>query len=345
MVNLIKTSKANMNSFYHILKSKIFNKNVPLMVNFIITEVCNSSCKYCNIPSIKKRKKEMNTKEIKKMIDNLQKKGLVRIHITGGEPLLRKDIGEIIDHAKKKKVMTFITTNSKLIEEKIEKLKNLDLLFLCLNGKKKNHDVLRGKGNYDLVIKSINLAKKNNINLALNMILTNNNLEDVDHVVDIARQNNIKINFTPVFNNDLARADYKDIKSIRVTDEALKKVFSKLILLKKKEGIVLNSLNYLRFIEKNGLKEYPEKKCVMGKLGFVVNPDGGVVPCYKYVDSKKILTNGVKDGWEKAITNTKVPNCNLCNHNNHIEQNRLLNFSFNSLLNLFENYNIFEKRK
>ena len=70
----------------------IFNK--PRSVNFCITYRCNNRCSYCNLHSFKT--KEMKTNEIKQILNLFKKIGVRRIGFTGGEPLLREDIGDLI---------------------------------------------------------------------------------------------------------------------------------------------------------------------------------------------------------------------------------------------------------
>ncbi len=320
-------------------------KNIPLMVNLVTTNRCNSNCMYCKINRAD-RTYEMSTNEILEMISKLSKMGMHRIHFTGGEPLLRHDLGKIIQHAKQNKQLIILTTNAFGLEEKIDEIKDVDLLFVCLNGSKDIHEKLRGRGSFDATIKALELARINKINVAINMIITKYNIDQLDYVMDIARTYGVKVNFTPVYDNNLARVKKRDIKHLQASDEELMNIFVKIIKLKKNEKNVLNSMEYLKFIKNDGLRDFPINKCLMGKLAFIIAPNGDVMPCYKYLDYHNQGTtfkNGLKEGWEKAILETRVPKCNMCNYNCHIEQNLLLHFSWSSLLNLFENYNIFQK--
>lgn len=72
--------------------------NFPEIINFRITSRCNHNCKYCYGP---KNIKELSFPELKKIFNLFHKRGVKVAVLTGGEPLLREDIGEIFQELKK----------------------------------------------------------------------------------------------------------------------------------------------------------------------------------------------------------------------------------------------------
>ena len=78
---------------HSILKSKLLKKSSPLTVGWSLTNRCNHECKYCGIPNVKSN--ELTTEQIFSIIDELSELGTKIIQFTGGEPLLRDDIGKI----------------------------------------------------------------------------------------------------------------------------------------------------------------------------------------------------------------------------------------------------------
>ena len=103
----------------------ILRSTVPISVNISVTDRCNFSCTHCNIP--KRQSKELATKEIFTIVDALDKAGTMKISLCGGEPLMRQDIGQIIDYIKSKKIMADIVTNGALVRQKIDEIKNVDV--------------------------------------------------------------------------------------------------------------------------------------------------------------------------------------------------------------------------
>jgi len=73
----------------------------PFSVMFELTYECNFDCIHCYVRGSRKEKRELNTKEVFSVLDELKKMGIFRIGFTGGEPLLRKDIFDILDYANK----------------------------------------------------------------------------------------------------------------------------------------------------------------------------------------------------------------------------------------------------
>lgn len=136
------------------------------------TMSCNLSCVHCYVPSSPniKIKNELSTEEIFKIIDFAHKKNVREIRLTGGEPLIRKDIIDIINYATSKGLFVSIETNGLLIsEEFLQSLKDpLKVSFgVSLDGPKEIHEKIRGKGTFDKTVNSIVLLKKYNINYTI----------------------------------------------------------------------------------------------------------------------------------------------------------------------------------
>jgi MoaA/NifB/PqqE/SkfB family radical SAM enzyme len=64
----------------------------------MLTRKCNFRCRGCNVWS-QQDTQELETEEVKRGLDILKELGVVDLVLSGGDPLLRKDIGEIIDYA------------------------------------------------------------------------------------------------------------------------------------------------------------------------------------------------------------------------------------------------------
>ena len=108
-----------------IVNYKMFRKRTPLAVCWLVTNRCNFKCSYCKI--WKEKTRETPTKDALSLIDQLAELGTQRLSIFGGEPLLRKDIGKIIDHAVDSGLFTGLGSNGLLVPKKINLLKKLDM--------------------------------------------------------------------------------------------------------------------------------------------------------------------------------------------------------------------------
>ncbi|MBE3116664.1 radical SAM protein, partial [Candidatus Bathyarchaeota archaeon] len=103
----------------------------PHHAQWLITRKCNYRCLGCNVWK-EQDQNELSTAEIKKGLDILKKMGIVELVLSGGDPLLRDDIGEIINHASK----LFVTTvydNGSMATKKIDSLRNVDFVAISID--------------------------------------------------------------------------------------------------------------------------------------------------------------------------------------------------------------------
>ncbi len=107
-----------------VLGHKFFGLARPLNVMLAVTDRCNSRCRYCNIPG--RGHPDETTEQLLKLIDEIAAAGAVRLGLWGGEPLLRDDIGELVDHAKSRGLYVTMDTNGLLWPERAAELRALD---------------------------------------------------------------------------------------------------------------------------------------------------------------------------------------------------------------------------
>lgn len=111
----------------------------PLSVCWQITTKCNLNCKYCLSSSGADGEYGLSTEEAKKVIRELGELGINRLDFTGGEPLIRKDLGELIQCSKENNINTIVTTNTTLLnDENIEYLKMADLVQVSIDRPKRS---------------------------------------------------------------------------------------------------------------------------------------------------------------------------------------------------------------
>ncbi len=131
------------------IMTRIFRHTFPVAMTFAVTYKCQCNCKHCSAGRhLRNDLRELSTKEAKAMIDQSQNLGVALIAFTGGEPLLRDDIYELISYVDKRKAMPILFTNGLLLsEENIDKLVDAGLysLFVSIDSPiPEEHDQLRG---------------------------------------------------------------------------------------------------------------------------------------------------------------------------------------------------------
>ncbi|WP_297476935.1 radical SAM protein [Thermococcus sp.] len=141
--------------------------NAPAVVIFELTRNCNLNCKHCIVSAGKPLPNELTTEEWLKLVDEISDYA-VRLTLTGGEPLVHPGFFRILERAKEKGLSIRLLTNGTLLEEHAEELGGLldakvDEVQVSLDGRKKTHDSIRGKGSYEKTIAGIKALVRENL--------------------------------------------------------------------------------------------------------------------------------------------------------------------------------------
>ncbi|MBR9678275.1 MAG: radical SAM protein [Nanoarchaeota archaeon] len=306
-----------------IIKHYVFGKQIPLIITHIITYKCNLKCEYCGI--WKQKIQELETSEIKKIIDFFAEKGTISWEIGGGEPLLRKDIGEIIDHAKSKKMLVSLNTNGHLFEKRIDSLKNLDSIVFSIDGTEKIHDKIKRKGSYKKTLQSLELARKKGFKTLISTVISKINYNHLEDVLKIAKEKGVKIGFQPVHVDA-----YNDKKMVLTEEEFMESKKTIENFMKKNPGIVHQSKNYLDLMHKILFRK-KKIKCFAGKLFFNLLPDGNLTPCW-FKQIRKI--NPLK----QSLNKLKVENKCSCTPTCYLRYNSLFSLQPGEIIFFLKNF-------
>lgn len=161
----------------------------PVLSELAITYRCNLKCRFCyagcnDTSNPINSHDELSTKQLKKLIDIIFLDAKVpSISFTGGEPLLRKDLPELVAHAKKHGMRVNLITNGTYIDTKTGKKlvkSGLDSAQVSLEGiKATTHDELVGlKGAFKKALNGVEIFKKLGIHIHTNTTLTRKNIEE-----------------------------------------------------------------------------------------------------------------------------------------------------------------------
>ncbi len=102
-------------AFWQNIHRNARQKEFPLRVMFELTYRCNFFCKHCYVPLCNRKLKELGTKQVFSILDQLAETGCFYLGFTGGEPFIRRDFLKILEHAKKKGFSPIVYTNGSLI--------------------------------------------------------------------------------------------------------------------------------------------------------------------------------------------------------------------------------------
>ncbi|MFP3232316.1 MAG: TIGR04053 family radical SAM/SPASM domain-containing protein [Sulfolobaceae archaeon] len=170
----------------------------PHLIFWEVTKACPLTCKHCRANSISSPlPDELSTEEGKKLLEEIAEFGKVVIVFTGGDPLLRKDIFELLTYAKSLGLVTSIAPapSHLLSSETIEKLRGiLSYMSISLDGAQpQTHDWLRGLGSYKYAIKGIETALRYGINIQVNTLVWKRNYEELPEIVKLLKDLGVKV--------------------------------------------------------------------------------------------------------------------------------------------------------
>lgn len=298
---------------FDIIQKKYKDLRIPILAGIALTHRCNQRCLYCRVWDT--RTPELKTKQVLSIIDELAALGTRRFCLTGGEPLLRDDIGRIINFASRKNMFVEVSSNGALVKEKISELANVDVLCLSLDGPEHIHDRIRGNGSFKKVIEAAGILKKNGINVYFRSVISKKNLACINAIMDIAKKFRISFIFQPASPLLLGT---NHVNPLAASADEYREVFDRLIIEKKKNSdLVLNSLAGLRYFHKY-LHIWPKPKrisCISGRLLFHIEPNGMLYPCINGCHYDIRCLGGIsclKSGVEKAVRNLPETICSGC---------------------------------
>ncbi|MHC4182850.1 MAG: 12,18-didecarboxysiroheme deacetylase [Planctomycetota bacterium] len=173
-----------------------FSKDKKPVVVWNVGQRCNLKCVHCYSQSKDiEYPNELNTKEAKAMLDGLAEYGAPVILFSGGEPLMREDLMELITYARDKGLRAVISTNGTLItEEKAEELKKFGLSYvgISLDGLKETNDKFRGiDGAFDDALQGIRNCLKLGIKVGLRFTINKRNAQDIPGIFELIEKEKI----------------------------------------------------------------------------------------------------------------------------------------------------------
>ncbi len=173
-----------------------FSRDKRPVVVWNVTRRCNLKCVHCysNSQSIK-YSGELSTEEGKKLISDLADFGCPVILFSGGEPLMREDLPELVQFAADKGIRAVISTNGTLIsEQKAAVFAGIGLSYMgvSLDGIGEIHDSFRGvKGAFDAAVRGIRNCQEAGIKVGVRFTITGKNSAEIPPIFDFIEGNNI----------------------------------------------------------------------------------------------------------------------------------------------------------
>lgn len=312
--------------------------SAPLFVIWEITGACNLRCEHCLSSAGKPLPNELSTEEAMRLLDRLEAMKVFNINLSGGEPLMRPDIFDIIDYASEKNFSVDLLTNGALITEKVlNRLEDSNIfnVQVSIDGIGETHDSFRGKkGTYERAINAIKLLRDANYNVSISSTVTKQNMSEIPRIIDMAIDLGISSFKTTLFMP--AGRGKSNIDKYVLTRQDTKD-FTYMMIEKKKEvgnSIIINSETDYPWLVKGLDKKVLESMkldnsskigCTAGSSSFYITPDGKIAPCpfLRELVAGNVRESDLKEIWDNSPTfdifrnitrGSLKGNCNDCEY-------------------------------
>jgi AdoMet-dependent heme synthase len=295
------------------------HRPAPLEVGWDVTYRCNARCAYCtnwttNYPV-------MPLAKVAALIERVARMGTFQMSLSGGEPLTRKDIVDIVTMVKSAGMRCSVVSNGSLGREELYRRlmqAGLDSITFSLDGASKEaHERFRHGTSFEKVLSSIrtcvDLKEKDGYptRVSTNTVLTNANVDEIPKIAALVRAMGVQdFKFQPVWRQHYVpehlkhrqEDDFNDVYGFTRENEALLERAVRLI----REVGASNHPDYTDRIGDfyRGTDRARAVPCYALRAFLFIDADGNVFPCGKVQEK---LGNILDDGWEDPIAMLDTP--------------------------------------
>ncbi|MDD5083165.1 MAG: radical SAM protein, partial [Dehalococcoidales bacterium] len=267
----------------------------PPRMDLALTYSCNNNCYFCYTGGPRKMM-ELSTAAWKKAIDKLWDSGVPQIVFTGGEPTLRNDLVELVEHSRE--FVTGLVTNGRKLSSLAGELNRAELDYVQVSLEShlpEVHDRMVGvNGAWKETRDGIAAALKNDLAVITNTTLTRDNLAFFPDQIQFG----FDVGLRAMACNTLicsGRGTCRK-KDAGVSLEDLKGTLSKALEVAHRVGVKLEWYSPTCYKQFNPIEfGFGVKACSAAQYNMTIEPDGSVIPCQSWFKDK--LGDILKDAW------------------------------------------------
>lgn len=282
-------------------------REYPLrMVAWELTRNCNLACLHCRASAANRPyNAELTTEDCKGIMDEIAAFSSPIIILTGGEPLLRADILEIVGYGTKLGLRLVLATNGTILNRRqalLLKEAGIKRISLSIDGKdKKGHDRLRGaNGSFDGAINAAKVLRDIGMPFQINTTVTPLNMDEMDDLYGLVRSIGA-VAWHIFFLVPVGRGAALNTKGLdAVTYERLLERFYGIEVKGEIEIKVTCAPHYYRIVEEKGGKPRAAG-CLAGRSFMFISNTGIAQPCgYLEIASGDVRKEGVRRVWDES---------------------------------------------
>ncbi len=277
----------------------------PSLISWNLTKMCNLRCPHCYLDAGKRAEDELTTIECFALIDEMKALGTEMLILTGGEPLLRKDIYDIARYASERGIWVVMGTNGVLITDKVVQkmlecgVKGVGISIDSMDPEK--HDGFRGgPKSWEYSVQALEISRAHGLEVLVQTTVMETNYYEIPQLIDFAKEKGAW-SFNLYFLVQTGRGEEMNDLSPQQTEAMLTNLVE--VQNEYRPMLVRSKCapHFKRIAFERALGGLESGGCMAGTQYGRITPEGNVTPCpYMTVEVGNIRENSLTEIWQTA---------------------------------------------
>ena len=255
-----------------------------MIVSWNVTNACNMFCDHCYREAGCKAEEELSTEEAKTLLEQIARAGFKIMIFSGGEPLIRPDILELVSYATSLGLRSVFGTNGTLITlEMAQKLKNAGAMGMGISldsmDKKKHNEFRKFEGAWEGAVQGMRNCRAVGLPFQIHTTVMDWNNHELEAITDFAvAEGAVAHHF--FFLVPTGRAKTIEAESLRA--EQYEETLTRIMKKQTEVDIELKPTcapQFMRIAAQMGIKTRFRRGCLAGTAYCIISPRGKVQPC------------------------------------------------------------------
>lgn len=277
-----------------------------MIVSWNVTNECNLKCAHCYRDAGTKKADELSTAEGRALIEEIARAGFKIMIFSGGEPIMREDLYELVTYARDKGLRPVLGTNGTLITPTVAKrLKEAGMMAVGISldsMNKEAHDELRGvSGSWDAAVEGMKACREVGLPFQIHTTVMEFNYDEVEEITDFAVTIGARGHHV-FFLVPTGRA--VDIAEASIKAEQYERLLRRLLAKQREVPIEIKPTcapQFLRIAKQMGIEMRFSRGCLAGLSYCLVNPVGVVQACaYLDIPAGNVREKSFSSIWREA---------------------------------------------
>jgi radical SAM protein with 4Fe4S-binding SPASM domain len=298
---------------YALFLSRLQREHVPYSITWELTHACNLHCVMCyNVP---RHQPELSTAECLDLLGQMAQAGTLRLTLTGGEILTRRDFFTIAEHARTLGFALYLKTNASLLTpataDRMAALDPVQVDISLLGASNETFDAVAGSHNtLTRVLRGVQLLQARGVRVKLNTLLLDLNVAERQQMLDLATELGVR---------------YEQVIKISQNDDGTP--------LAMEHQLTRNQMTQVLLADGGTFVPQPpapsSRTCKVGLAACVISPYGEVFPCIELrISAGNVREQPFGEIWRHAPifrnlrqrhTYANLPECQVCPINAYCE--------------------------